>query len=107
MHTDISRSAPARSTLPDRAALCVQLEETRVAFHALVESLTEAQWHSKNGHDGMDGLRRASARRGWTGPSARDDRACAPRQELFQSSLMAEVSTQSLARHVERSGSNP
>ena len=47
MHTDISRSAPARSALPDRAALCAQLEETRVAFHALVESLTEAQWHSK------------------------------------------------------------
>ncbi len=44
MNTDISRSAPASSALPDRAALCAQLEETRVAFHALVESLTEAQW---------------------------------------------------------------
>ncbi len=42
MHTDVSRSA-----LPDREALRTQLEETRLAFHALVESLTEAEWHRK------------------------------------------------------------
>src|SRR5260370_10263607 len=47
MNTDISRSAPASSALPERAALRAQLEETRMAFHALVEALTEAQWHSK------------------------------------------------------------
>jgi len=47
MNTDVSRPAPASPALPERAALRAQLEETRVAFHALVESLTEAQWHSK------------------------------------------------------------
>ena len=47
MNTDVSRPAPASSALPERAALCAQLEETRVAFHALVESLTEEEWHSK------------------------------------------------------------
>ena len=47
MNTDVSRSAPVSTALPDREALRAQLEETRVAFHALVESLTEAQWHSK------------------------------------------------------------
>src|SRR5258708_15725315 len=47
MNTDISRSAPASSALPERAALRAQLEETRMAFHALVESLTEEEWHSK------------------------------------------------------------
>jgi hypothetical protein len=44
MHTDVSRSAPASPALPDRAALRAQLEETRVAFHALGESLTEEEW---------------------------------------------------------------
>jgi len=47
MNTDVSRSAPVSTALPDRAALRAQLEETRVAFHALVESLTDEEWHSK------------------------------------------------------------
>lgn len=47
MNTDVSRSAPVSTALPDREALRAQLEETRMAFHALVESLTEEEWHSK------------------------------------------------------------
>jgi hypothetical protein len=47
MNTNVSRSAPSSTALPDREALRAQLEETRLAFHTLVESLTEAQWHSK------------------------------------------------------------
>jgi hypothetical protein len=48
MNTDVSRSALARTALPDRAALRAQLEETRLAFHALGESLPDEEWDSKH-----------------------------------------------------------
>lgn len=44
MNTDVSGSAPTATVLPDRTALRAQLEETRAAFHALLESLTEEAW---------------------------------------------------------------
>ncbi len=47
MDTDVSSSATPHTALPDRPALCARLEETRLAFHALMESLTEADWHRK------------------------------------------------------------
>ncbi len=47
MNTDVSRPAPASPALPERAALRAQLEETRMAFHALMESLTNDEWHRK------------------------------------------------------------
>jgi hypothetical protein len=47
MNTDVSRSAPPSTALPDRAALRAQLEETQSAFHGLMESLTNDEWHSK------------------------------------------------------------
>ena len=47
MHTDVSRSTPGSAALPDRSALCTRLEETRLAFHALVESLSDEEWNSK------------------------------------------------------------
>lgn len=47
MNTDVSGSATSSTALPDRTALCAQLEETRAAYHALMESLTEADWHRK------------------------------------------------------------
>jgi len=47
MNTHASGSAPSSSALPDRTALRAQLEETRVAYHVLIESLTEADWHRK------------------------------------------------------------
>jgi hypothetical protein len=46
MNTDVSRSAPSSPALPDRAALRAQLEETRLAYHALVE-LSDEEWDSK------------------------------------------------------------
>jgi len=48
MNTDVSHSAPSGTALPDRAALRAWLEETHVAFHTLVESLTEEEWDSKH-----------------------------------------------------------
>ncbi|WP_069802389.1 DinB family protein [Thermogemmatispora onikobensis] len=48
MNTEVSRSAPSTTAYPDRSALCAQLEETRLAFHALVASLSEEVWHSKH-----------------------------------------------------------
>ena len=47
MNTNASHTAPASSMLPDRAALRDRLEETRQAFHSLVESLTDEVWESK------------------------------------------------------------
>src|SRR5579859_7634128 len=47
MNTDVSGSAPSSTALPDRAELRAWLEETRLAFHALVESLTDADWQRK------------------------------------------------------------
>src|SRR5689334_11470892 len=47
MRTHVSRSLNTRTDIPDRTALRSQLEETRSAFHALVESLTDADWHRK------------------------------------------------------------
>jgi hypothetical protein len=48
MNTDVSGSATPNTTLPDRAELRTQLEETRLAFHTLVESLTDEEWDSKH-----------------------------------------------------------
>ncbi len=47
MRTHVSRSSTTRIAIPDRTVLRRQLEETRSAFHALVESLTDADWHRK------------------------------------------------------------
>ncbi len=48
MNTDVSHSATSSTALPDRAALQARLEETRLAFHTLVESLTDEEWDSKH-----------------------------------------------------------
>ena len=47
MRTHVSRSSTTSTAIPDRTVLRRQLEETRSAFHALVESLTDADWHRK------------------------------------------------------------
>src|SRR6266550_80673 len=47
MRTHVARSSTTRTATPDRTVLRRQLEETRSAFHALVESLTDADWHRK------------------------------------------------------------
>jgi hypothetical protein len=47
MNTDVSGSATSSTALPDPTALRAQLDETRAAYHALMESLTEADWHRK------------------------------------------------------------
>jgi hypothetical protein len=47
MNTNVSGSATRSTALPDRTALRAQLEETRTAYHALIESLTDADWHRK------------------------------------------------------------
>ena len=48
MNTNLSHATPSSSALPDRSALCTRLEETRLAFHALVESLSDEEWDSKH-----------------------------------------------------------
>jgi len=45
MSTNISRFSTIGTIMPDRAVLRTQLEETRAAFHALIDSLTDADWH--------------------------------------------------------------
>jgi hypothetical protein len=47
MNTNISGSATPITTLSDRTALRAQLEETRTAYHALMESLSDADWYQK------------------------------------------------------------
>jgi hypothetical protein len=47
MNINVSGSATPSSTLPDRTVLRAQLEEMRTAYHALMESLTDADWHRK------------------------------------------------------------
>jgi DinB superfamily len=47
MSTHVSRSSTTRTAIPDRTVLCRQLEETRCAFHAVVEQLSDADWHRK------------------------------------------------------------
>ncbi len=47
MNTNVSGSATPSTTLPDRTILRAQLEEMRTAYHALMESLTDADWHRK------------------------------------------------------------
>jgi DinB superfamily len=47
MSTHVSTSSTTSIAIPDRMALCRQLEETRFAFHAVVEQLSEADWHRK------------------------------------------------------------
>jgi len=46
MNTNVSDSATPNTALPDRVALRARLEETRLAFHSLVESLTDEKRHS-------------------------------------------------------------
>ena len=48
MSTNVSGSATTPTILPDRSALRARLEETRLAFHTLVESLTDEEWDSKH-----------------------------------------------------------
>jgi len=48
MSNEVSVSTTPSSASPDRALLRVQLEETRLSFHALIESLTDEEWYSKN-----------------------------------------------------------
>ena len=47
MNTDVSRAAPLRTALPDRTALRARLEETRLAYHSLVEELSDEEWDGK------------------------------------------------------------
>ena len=47
MSTHVSRSSTTSTVILDRMVLRRQLEETRSAFHAVVESLTDADWHRK------------------------------------------------------------
>jgi hypothetical protein len=47
MNTYTSRSATPMTALPDITALRIQLEETKTAYHRLMESLTDADWHRK------------------------------------------------------------
>jgi hypothetical protein len=47
MNTNISGSTTPITALSDRTALRAQLEETRTAYHLLMESLTDADWHRK------------------------------------------------------------
>jgi hypothetical protein len=47
MNINSSGSASPMTALPDIMALRAQLEETRTAYHLLVESLTDADWHRK------------------------------------------------------------
>ena len=47
MRTHVARSSTTRTAIPDRTVLRRQLEETRSAFHALVESLTDTDWQRK------------------------------------------------------------
>ncbi len=47
MGTNFSGSATPSTALPDRAALRARLEETQSAFHVLMDSLNEANWHRK------------------------------------------------------------
>ena len=48
MNTNVSSLATLNTPLSDRAALREALEETRLAFHSLVESLTDETWYSKH-----------------------------------------------------------
>ena len=48
MNTDVSHAAPARSALPERTVLRAQLEETRLAYHTLIEELSDEEWDSKH-----------------------------------------------------------
>jgi hypothetical protein len=48
MNTDVSRAAPSSAALPDRSALCTRLDETRLVFHALVESLSDEEWDNRH-----------------------------------------------------------
>ena len=48
MNTDVSHAAPARTALPDRTVLRAQLEETRLAYHTLIEELSDEEWDSKH-----------------------------------------------------------
>ena len=45
MRTHVSRSSDTSIAIPDRTVLCRQLEETRFAFHDVVEQLSDADWH--------------------------------------------------------------
>src|ERR1051326_8429361 len=47
MRTHASTSSTTSIAIADRTVLRSQLEETRCAFHALVEQLTDADWHRK------------------------------------------------------------
>ena len=47
MSTHASRSSTTSIVIPDRTVLRRQLEESRSAFHTVVESLTDADWHRK------------------------------------------------------------
>jgi hypothetical protein len=47
MNANISGATTPITTLPDRTALRAQLEETRTAYHALMESLSDADWSQK------------------------------------------------------------
>lgn len=47
MNTNVSNSETARNAFPDRVALRARLEETRLAFHTVIESLTDVEWESK------------------------------------------------------------
>jgi hypothetical protein len=47
MSTHVPKSSTTSTDIPDRTVLHRQLEDTRSAFHAVVESLTDADWYRK------------------------------------------------------------
>jgi hypothetical protein len=47
MNTVVSRAAPSRTALPDRTALRARLEETRLAYHVLIEELSDVEWDNE------------------------------------------------------------
>src|SRR4249919_3037144 len=47
MSTHVPKSSTTSTAIPDRTVLRRQLEDTRSSFHAVVESLTDADWYRK------------------------------------------------------------
>ena len=48
MNIDVTCAATSNTALPDPVALRARLEETRLAFHTLVEELSDREWDSKH-----------------------------------------------------------
>ncbi len=44
----VKPGVPITTRVPDRAAICAELEATRTAFHRWADSLSDADWHRKS-----------------------------------------------------------